>query len=199
MEGDKTMIIGYARVSTADQSLDMQVSAIEKYAREGGMDLKLYQEKESGGKADRKELHRALDTARSGDTFVVYKLDRLARSTKQLYELSDLLKSKGVEFVSLNDSIDTTTAAGRAMFGMLAVFAEFERSIIQERTRSGLEAARRRGKVGGRPTLDAKTKKHIITLFNAGESAVDIAKEYGIGRSTVYKVLKEAGDTINAN
>lgn len=186
------MIIGYARVSTADQSLDMQVSAIEKHAIEQGEEFKLFQEKESGGKAERKELQQALDMLRSGDKFVVYKLDRLARSTKQLYELSELLEKKGVEFVSLKDKIDTTTAAGRAMFGMMSVFAEFERSLIQERTKAGLEAARRRGKVGGRPTLDPKTKKRIKTLFDAGESASDIAKEYSIGRSTVYKVLKEA-------
>lgn len=185
------MIIGYARVSTEDQSLDMQIDAIKKYAAERGEDVEIFSEKQSGGKKDRQELQQAMRTVREGDTFVVYKLDRLARSTRQLYELTDKLQDRGAEFVSLNDKIDTTTAAGKAMFGMLAVFAEFERSIIQERTQAGLQAARRRGRVGGRPTIDVKTKKHIKTLFDAGESATDIAKEYGIGRSTVYKVLKE--------
>ncbi|MCU7712983.1 recombinase family protein [Priestia sp. JV24] len=186
------MIIGYARVSTQDQNLDMQIKAIEAYAQENGKECKLFAEKESGGKKDRKELERAFDSLREGDVFVIYKLDRLARSTKQLYELSDKLKARGVEFVSLNDSIDTTTAAGRAMFGMLAVFAEFERSIIQERTQAGLKAAKKRGRVGGRPTLKANTKRQIVALFKSGESANDIAKEFNIGRSTVYKVLKEA-------
>lgn len=185
------MIIGYARVSTEDQSLDMQIDAIKKYAAERCEDVEIFSEKQSGGKKDRQELQQAMRTVREGDTFVVYKLDRLARSTRQLYELTDKLQERGAEFVSLNDKIDTTTAAGKAMFGMLAVFAEFERSIIQERTQAGLQAARRRGRVGGRPTIDEKTKKHIKTLFDAGESATDIAKEYGIGRSTVYKVLKE--------
>lgn len=185
------MIIGYARVSTKDQSLNSQVDAIKKYAAERGEQVEIFTEKESGAKKDRAELENAMRTVRAGDTFVIYKLDRLARSTKQLYELTDKLKERGADFVSLQDNIDTTTAAGRAMFGMLAVFAEFERNMIQERTQAGLQAARRRGKVGGRPALDAKTKQHIKTLYNGGESAADIAKEYGIGRSTVYKVLNE--------
>ncbi|MBM7717327.1 DNA invertase Pin-like site-specific DNA recombinase [Bacillus thermophilus] len=127
----------------------------------------------------------------SGDTFAVYKLDRLARSTRELYELTDAMKAQGVEFVSLSDSIDTNTANGRAMMGMLAVFAEFERDIISERTRAGLEAAKRRGRTGGRPAIDNKTKRQVKALFEAGESATDIAKEYGIGRSTIYKILNE--------
>lgn len=186
------MIIGYARVSTTDQKLEMQIEAIEKFAKEKGEEFEIYCEKESGGKADRKELANAIKAAQKGNMFVVYKLDRLARSTKQLYDLTETLNNKGVHFVSLSDSIDTTTAAGKAMFGMLAVFAEFERSIIQERTRSGLESARKRGNTGGRPALDDKTKKHIISLFEAKHSATDIAKEYGIARSTVYKVINES-------
>lgn len=185
------MIIGYARVSTQDQSLDLQIDAIEKYAKEKGEPVEIYSEKESGGKADRKELEHAIKAAQEGNTFVVYKLDRLARSTKQLYELTDKLSEKGVHFVSLNDSIDTTTAAGKAMFGMLAVFAEFERSIIQERTKSGLEAARKRGRTGGRPALKESTKKAIYSLYKDNHSASDIAKEYNIARSTVYKIVNE--------
>lgn len=93
-----------------------------------------------------------------GDIFAVYKLDRLAWSTKELYQLTDHLKEKGVEFVSINDSFDTTTPTGKAMFGMLAVFAEFERDIIQQRTIAGLDAARKRGRKGGRPKIENKTK-----------------------------------------
>ncbi|ALS77202.1 resolvase [Planococcus kocurii] len=186
------MIIGYARVSTKDQSLDVQVDAITKYALEIGEKVEIFLEKESGGKKNRPELHTALRMARKGDSFVIYKLDRLARSTRQLYEVTDELEKRGVDFVSLNDKIDTKTAAGKAMFGMLAVFAEFERSIIQERTVAGLQAARKRGRIGGRKPLDTKTKRSIKTLYEAGEGAQDIAQRFHIGRSTVYKVLKES-------
>lgn len=184
-------IIGYARVSTEDQNLDLQKFAIEKYAKEQGMDLLLYVEKVSTRKTDRTELNYALKAAAPGDRFVVYKLDRLARSTKELYQLTDEMAKRQVDFVSIHDSFDTTTPTGRAMFGMLAVFAEFERDIIQQRTKAGLEAARKRGRIGGRPTIDTDTKRRIVKLFNSGESASDIAKEYKIGRSTVYKIIKE--------
>lgn len=189
MEVDK-MIIGYARVSTEDQNLNGQIDAIEKYAKDTEQEFQLYQEKESTRKK-RPELQAALKNLREGDTFVIYKLDRLARSTKELYEISEDLKDRGVQFVSLNDSIDTSTAAGKAMFGMLAVFAEFEREIIRERTQAGLQAARKSGRVGGRPVIPKTTKKQIRLLHEAGESATDIAKEYSIGRSTVYKILNE--------
>jgi len=184
------MIIGYARVSTTDQNLDMQIQAIEKHAADAGQELKLYVEKESSRK-NRPQLNIALDQLREGDTFVIYKLDRLARSTKELYEISEDLKNRGVQFVSLNDNIDTSTAVGKAMFGMLAVFAEFERGMIQERTIAGLNAARKRGRVGGRPITSEDTKRRVQALYASGESATDIAKDQGIGRSTVYKILNE--------
>lgn len=186
-----TRIIGYCRVSTEEQNLDMQERAIQNYADQKGSELVLYVEKVSSRKNERTELINAMKAATKGDLFVVYKLDRLARSTKELYELTDKLKEKEVDFVSVHDSFDTSTPTGKAMFGMLAVFAEFERDIIQQRTKAGLEAARKRGKVGGRPAIDEKTKKHVRALFEAGESATDIAKEYGIGRATVYKILKQ--------
>jgi len=185
------MIIGYARVSTEDQSLHVQEQAIREYAKAQGEEFTIYQEKQGGGRTERKELHHALKATQRGNKFVVYKLDRLARSTKQLYEISDELQEKGAEFISIQDHIDTTTSTGRAMFGMLAVFAEFERDIIRERTQAGLKAARQRGRIGGRPNIDAKTKNQIRILFSQGESASDIAKLHRIGRSTVYKILKE--------
>ncbi|RKQ13458.1 recombinase family protein [Ureibacillus endophyticus] len=186
-------VIGYARVSTDDQNLDMQIDAIERYAKEKGLEIVMYVEKESSRK-ERPELINAMKAATKGDIFVVYKLDRLARSTKELYTLTDELSEKEVSFVSVNDSFDTTTPAGKAMFGMLAIFAEFERDIIQQRTVAGLEAARKRGRTGGRPSIDEKTKRQVVALFNAGESATDIAKEYGIGRATVYKIVNEEKD-----
>lgn len=186
-------IIGYARVSTDEQNLDLQQIAIEKYAKEKELELVMYFEKVSS-RRDRPELKNALKAATKGDVFTIYKLDRLARSTKELYQLTDALKEKGVEFVSIYDSFDTTTPTGKAMFGMLAVFAEFERDIIQQRTKAGLDAARKKGRVGGRPAIEDKVKRQIVTLFNAGERATDIAKEYGIGRATVYKIVNEKTD-----
>lgn len=185
------MIIGYARVSTADQSLEIQEEAIKTYAENNNDDYIIYREKESGGKSNRQELHHALKALQKGNKFVVYKLDRLARSTRQLYDLSEQMKDKGVEFVSLQDNIDTTTSTGKAMFGMLAVFAEFERDIIRERTQAGLNAARKSGRVGGRPNIKSDTKRRIKSLKESGESAKDIAREYGIGRSTVYKIIND--------
>lgn len=184
-------VIGYCRVSTEDQNLDMQEQAIQKYAEEKGLELILYVEKISSRKVERQELEHAMKAATYGDLFVVYKLDRLARSTKELYTLTEQLKGKGVEFASIHDAFDTTTPTGKAMFGMLAVFAEFERDIIQQRTKAGLESARKRGRIGGRPAIDEKTKKRVRALFESGESANDIAKEYGIGRATVYKIINK--------
>ncbi|MGE8000265.1 recombinase family protein [Lysinibacillus sp. NPDC093190] len=184
-------VIGYCRVSTEDQNIDMQEQAIEKYAKEKGLELIMYVEKISSRKEMRVELEYAMKAATNGDLFVVFKLDRLARSTKELFTLTGELNEKGVEFVSINDAFDTTTPTGKAMFGMLAVFAEFERDIIQQRTKAGLESARKRGRVGGRPAIDEKKKKQVRALFEAGESAIDIAKEYGIGRATVYKIINE--------
>lgn len=184
-------VIGYCRVSTEDQNLDMQEQAIQKYADEKGLELILYVEKISSRKVERQELEHAMKAATVGDVFVVYKLDRLARSTKELFKLTGDLNEKKVEFVSIHDAFDTTTPTGKAMFGMLAVFAEFERDIIQQRTKAGLEAARKRGRIGGRPAIDHKIKKKIRALFESGESATDIAKEYGIGRATVYKIINE--------
>lgn len=187
-------IIGYCRVSTEDQNLDMQERAIEKYAEGKGLRLVMYVEKISSRKSERVELLNAMKAATQGDLFVIYKLDRLARSTKELYELTEQLKEKQVDFVSISDAFDTSTPTGKAMFGMLAVFAEFERDIIQQRTKAGLEAARRRGRIGGRPTIDEKIKQRVLTLFESGESASDVAKEYGIGRATVYKIIKESSE-----
>lgn len=184
-------VVGYARVSTEEQNLDMQQEAIEKFAAEKELELIMYVEKISSRNDERAELQSAMKAAAAGDLFVVFKLDRLARSTKELYQLTEELKNKNVDFVSINDSFDTSTPTGRAMFGMLAVFAEFERDIIQQRTKAGLEAAKKRGRIGGRPAINGKTKHHIETLFKDGVSAVDIAKEYGIARSTVYKILRE--------
>ncbi len=179
------MRIAYARVSTSDQSLDLQMDALGKF----GFD-RIYTEKASGGKDDRPELAKALEMLREGDTFIVYKLDRLARSTLKLIETLDLLKKKGIEFVSLSDNIDTSTAAGKAMFGMMAVFAEFERSIIRERTVAGLEAARARGRKGGRPMTDMKKLDKAIKLHESGEFTVaQIEEMTGVSKGSLYREI----------
>ncbi|MGE7273838.1 recombinase family protein [Brevibacillus panacihumi] len=179
------MRIAYARVSTADQSLDLQMDALEK----AGFD-RILTEKASGGKDDRPELAKALDMLREGDTFIVYKLDRLARSTLKLIETLDLLNKKGVEFVSLSDNIDTSTAAGKAMFGMMAVFAEFERSIIKERTVAGLEAARARGRKGGRPMTDRKKLDKAIKLYESGEFTISQIEDMtSVSKGSLYREI----------
>ena len=187
------VVIGYARVSTKDQNLDLQIAAIKNYAEKKGKQCRIFKEKESGGKENRKELREALDFLNSGDEFVVYKIDRLARSTKQLATLIEDIHSKSAEFVSLSDAnMDTTTAGGKLLFSLMGAVAEFEREMIRERTKAGLEAARAKGNVGGRPTVDERTRRQIVALKQSGERAVDIAKEYGIARSTVYKILNES-------
>lgn len=181
------MKIGYARVSTADQSLDLQVDALKKAGCE-----RIFTEKASGAKDDRIELQRALDMLREGDVFVVYKLDRLARSTVKLISTLEEIKQRGVEFVSLSDSIDTTTAAGKALFGMLAVFAEFERNIIVERVNAGLAAARARGRSGGRPKLDKKKVEQALKLYDSKDHTItEIQELTGVNRGTLYRAIKE--------
>ncbi|WP_103108745.1 recombinase family protein [Brevibacillus reuszeri] len=185
------MKLGYARVSTQDQSLDLQIDALTG----AGCD-EIYREKVSGMKDDRPELDRLLSYARQGDTLVIYKLDRLGRSTKRLLELAEELEQRGIELVSIRDQIDTSTAVGKAMFRMLMVLAEMERDIIVERTRAGLEAARARGKVGGRPVKygDGNAKlTHAIELYNAKEKSVpEIERITGISKATLYRALKRA-------
>ncbi len=180
------MRIGYARVSTADQSLDLQLDALNNDGCE-----RIYTEIASGAKDDRVELSRALDNLRPGDVFVVYKLDRLARSTIKLINTLSDITAKGAEFVSVSDKIDTTTAAGKALFGMLAVFAEFERNIIVERTRAGLAASRARGRVGGRPPTDTKKVTQALRMYDANAGTVaDITEATGVTKATLYRALK---------
>ena len=139
------MKIGYARVSTKDQVLDLQIDALEK----DGCEL-IFKETASSAKTDRPELQKLLNHLRKGDIVVVYKLNRLGRSLKHLLDVVAELNQKEVDIRSINDAIDTTTPQGRLFFNISASFAEFERDLIRERTKSGLEAARARGKnVGG--------------------------------------------------
>ena len=182
------MLIGYARVSTQDQHLHLQLDDLHKTGCE-----RVYQEKVSSTK-DRPQLARLLESIREGDTVVVWKLDRLGRSLKELIGLINAFQAKGVGFRSLNDAIDTTTAQGRLVFNIFASLAEFERDLIGERTKAGLSAARARGRQGGRPkgmTKEANGKAQAVwTLYEKREkSTQEIAKLLGISRATVYRYL----------
>ena len=180
------MKIGYARVSTEEQCLNRQIDALENYGCE-----RVFSDKASGSKASRPGLDDMLSFARSGDCIVVQKLDRIGRSTKYLIELSELFRKKGIDFVSLDEGIDTTTAQGRFFFTVIAAFSEFERDLISERTKDGLAAARRRGRTGGRPKADPEKVKLVAKMWNSGDyTASEIAALCNISRATVYNYVK---------
>ena len=182
------MYFGYARVSDPNkQTLDLQIDALEKY----GCD-RIYSEKMTGTRFDRPELARMIDQLRPGDVVVVWKLDRLGRSTKQLIELVNQFEEMGVEFVSLQDSIDTTTSTGRFFFRLMASFAELERDMISERTKAGLEAARARGRCGGRPKTTPAKIDMALRMYNSKEYSVkEICIATGISKGTLYNYLRK--------
>lgn len=192
------MNIGYARVSTDDQNLSLQTDALTLAGCE-----KIYKEKLSGAKADRPELLKLIEQLREGDTLTVWKLDRLGRSLTQLIETVNKLAELKVGFRSLKESIDTTTATGKLTFHIFASFAEFERDMIRERTNAGLNAARERGRVGGRKkglSPDAERKATAVKALYLAENTVDnICKMLNIGsKRTVYKYLRLKGVKIGA-
>lgn len=179
------MLLGYARVSTDDQDTAAQVSALA--AAGCG---KIFTEKASGGRWDRPELHKLLDQLRENDVVVVWKLDRLSRSLKDLLHLMEKIDNAGAGFRSLTENIDTTTAAGRMMLQMVGAFAEFERSMIRERTRAGLEEAKQRGVRGGRPKkLDSKQVEAAVEMVKAGKSAAAVAKVFKVHPSTIGREM----------
>ena len=159
------MLIGYARVSTDDQDTAAQVAALKVAGCE-----RIFREKASGGRWDRPELHRLLDQLRKGDVLVVWKLDRLSRSLRDVLTIMERLADAGAGFRSLTEAIDTTTPAGRMMMQMVGSFAEFERAMLRERTKIGLETARREGRIGGRPPkLTSRQRTEIIRMIFQGE------------------------------
>ncbi len=181
------MLVGYARVSTRDQSHALQLDAFAI----AGID-RVFHEKATGAARDRPELKAALDYMRAGDTLVVWKLDRLARSTGQLIETVRDLEARGIGFRCLTQSeIDTTTAGGRLVFTIFGAIAEFEREVIRERTRAGLDAARARGRTGGRPPgLTPKDlDKARMLLRNPDITVEEVARTLGVGAATLYRHL----------
>lgn len=183
-------LIGYARVSTKEQELDIQVDKLTAYGCE-----KIFKEKQSGAKSDREELAKVMDYLREGDTLVVYKIDRLARSTFDLHKIARDLEAKGIGLVFIKENIDFTTPAGKLMFTMLGAIAEFERDLINERTAEGRERAKLQGKHMGRKGKDEKQIKQAVNLFlnrdENGLSVNDIVKMTSVPRSTIYLKVKE--------
>ena len=180
------MIIGYARVSTNDQNPELQVDALEKAGAE-----QVFQEKFTGTSRERPELSQCLRMLRSGDVLVVWKLDRLARSLKDLVEIVQDLQDRGIGFKSLTESIDTTSSGGRLVFHIFGALAEFERDLIRERTMAGLEAARARGRKGGRkPSLSkTDTQKAAAMLLDPKITKTEVAQHFGISRTTLNASL----------
>ncbi len=181
------MLIGYARVSTGEQTLDLQLDALAK----AGCG-KLFTETASGAKADRPVLEEVLGYVRSGDTLVVWRLDRLGRSLQHLIETVTALRERGIGFKSLTEQIDTTTPGGKLIFHVFGALAEFERDLIRERTNAGLAAARARGRTGGRPKklADPKTLALAQALYDGGTTDVaTICQTLGISRATLYRYL----------
>lgn len=182
------MLIGYARVSRDDQRLELQLDALNAAGRD-----KIFSDKKSGAQKVRKGLEDALSHLRSGDTLVVWKLDRLGRTVKQLVDLVEELESEQVQFKSLKDNIDTTNSAGRFFFHVMASLAQMERELITERTKAGLEAAKKLGRTGGRPRsmTDGRIRSAKKLLKN-GVLPRDVAKDLGISMATLYRWIPEA-------
>jgi DNA invertase Pin-like site-specific DNA recombinase len=181
------MLIGYARVSTQEQNLDLQKDALEGAGCE-----RIYSDQVSGSTERRQELDTALEMLREGDTLVVWRLDRLGRSLKHLIELIGDLEERGIGFKSLQESIDTTSSSGRLVFHVFGALAEFERNLIRERTRAGLDAARTRGRKGGRPKkLDTKKQALAVKLYQEKKNSVDdICEMFGISKPTLYSYMR---------
>lgn len=183
------MQIGYARISTHDQNLELQKDALETVGCE-----KIFTDIGSGANTERSGLTQAMNHLRSSDTLVVWRLDRLGRSLKHLIETVTTLQSRGIGFRSLSEGIETETSGGKLVFHLFAALAEFERNVIRDRTHAGLAAARSRGRRGGRPQV-MDTKKTAVAQAmrsNPATTAADIARAIGVSRATLYRYLGQA-------
>ena len=184
------MLIGYARVSSSEQETAAQVTALKAAGCE-----RIYREKASGGRWDRPELQRLLDQLRKGDVLVVWKLDRLSRSLRDVLVIMERLAEAKAGFRSLTEAIDTTSPAGRMMMQMVRSFAEFERAMLRERTKIGLETARREGRIGGRPPkLTREQQTEIVRMVSRGrKTAADAARLFDVHPATISRLLSRAG------
>jgi DNA invertase Pin-like site-specific DNA recombinase len=182
------MKLGYARVSTDDQDMLMQIEALKAA---GVKEENIYKEHVSGMKKDRPELKRMIDFAREGDEIVVFKLDRISRSLKHLEELVEEFNRRGIDFISLHEKIDTTSATGKLFFRIMGSFAEFERDIISERTKEQLAAKKKNGVKLGRPSVDEDKLEMAFTLYDSKRYSVkEITEKTGISRTTFYDYLR---------
>ncbi|MBO0439997.1 recombinase family protein [Candidatus Enterococcus ikei] len=181
-------VIGYMRVSTHYQKFDSQQQALEEY----GVDI-IFKEHESGRKVYRNELNKALDILKPGDTFVIFKLDRLARGTKQLLMLLEKFNDQNINFVSIENNIDTSTPMGRFFFTIMGAFAEMEAELIRERVLAGLSAAKKNGVILGRPPLVNEVNQAIYLYHNTDIPIDEISKRCGISISTIYHHLRKDG------
>jgi DNA invertase Pin-like site-specific DNA recombinase len=184
------MLIGYARVSKIDQQ---DTRAQVKALKAAGC-RRIFEEHASGSRWERPQLHRALDQLRENDVLIVWKLDRLSRSLKDLLHILEQIAEANAGFRSLTEHVDTTTPAGRMMFQMLGAFAEFERSMVRERTRMGLQAARERGRIGGRrPKLTAHQRTEAIKMVNSGQkTASEVARLFRVHRSSISRLISQS-------
>jgi DNA invertase Pin-like site-specific DNA recombinase len=182
----KNYVFGYARVSKENQNLDRQTDMLKKH----GVD-RIYNEKMTGTKRDRPELEKLLDRMTRGDTVVVESLSRLGRSTKDLIALTELFRERGVNLVSLKESIDTSTPTGKLLFTLMSAIAQFERDVIADRTVEGLKAARARGRVGGRPMANAESVRKALKLYNTRQYSLrEIEEMTGVKKDTLYRNLR---------
>ena len=180
------MIFGYARVSKDDQNLDLQRDALRNY----GVD-EIYEEKISSGKK-RPQLQELIGKLRAGDTLVIWKLDRLSRTVKQLVKLAEDFSKTGINFVSLQEQLDTTTAMGKFCFHIFCAAAQMERDVISERTIAGLNAARARGRKGGRKPVDEDAVALAVKLYRVNELTIaEITEATGISKTSLYKYLRK--------
>ncbi len=183
------MILGYSRISKGDtQNSSLQTNALKEAEAE-----KVFKESASGGRWDRPKLHKMLDQLRKGDVVVVWKLDRLSRSLKDLLVILERITKAGAGFKSLTESIDTTTPAGRMMMQMVGSFAEFEREMIRERTKAGLEVARAEGRIGGRkPKLSGDQHKDVVENVTSGrKSQAEMARLYEVSEATISRIVAQ--------
>ncbi len=187
------MLVGYARVSTDDQNLDLQRDALNQAGCE-----QLFEDQLSGAKVARPGLQKTLQYARAGDTIVVWRLDRFSRSLKDLIEMVTLLEARGIGLKSLQESIDTSSSSGKLIFHIFGALAEFERNLIRERTQAGLQAARARGRKGGRPKALNKDKQALaVKLYDEKKHSVDqVSQMTGISKPTLYKYIEASRKTI---
>ncbi len=181
-------ILGYARVSTPSQDLAGQVARLE-----GAGAARVFEDVISGAAASRPGLSALMDYARGGDALAVVRLDRLGRSLRELLETAEALRARGIGLVSLEERIDTTSAAGELVFHVFGALAQFERRLIAERTRDGLAAARARGARPGRPPADAEAVDAALRLVASGVAPARAARQVGLGRSTLYREIARRG------